>query len=404
MTPAQLSAESFKGYSPKAREMAIGALPLLQQLPAAFTPFLLKEMITSEEKFPAELRELEAQLAYLKAMTSAQLMKEMQPFASLSLSAKLESFDWVNEPAQFLEMLSAHLWATRQMDGFRAASENYISRFHATLAPIPLPVPRAGIVVIGAGVSQDTTYRLFVKIQREGTFYGNLSPDNGLAHIHSALADRAQKYPLPYGHWCVDGGEAASLEGFSTVSYAQLAPVRAALAKRMLKAYEAEHFDPEMLRTNLARTTYQSLGIQASGDRPLDHFALTLLTEGSGTQIYSTTFVQWAAREALRRAQPVTLYAHYTPRQRARSMDELLDGAKSATAPETDPMGSLIDGDMGAYYTWLNQQRLPGADNSRFLVWFENHRQAVVIGPGEKRGTSSLAPIDMETLVRKALA
>jgi hypothetical protein len=404
MTPFELTVESFSGYSSKARERAVTALPLLKQLPTAFTPFLLKEIISSEEKFPAELHELDAQLAYLKEMTPERLKTEMQPFANLTLSSKLEAFDWVKEPARFLEMLSAHLWASHQMDRFRSTSEAYVTKFHATLTPVPLPVARAGIVVIGEGVSQDTSYRLFVKIQREGTFYGNVNPENGLAQIHSALAQRAEMHPLPYGHWCLDGAEAPLLKGFSVVSYSQLAPVRAALAKRMLKAYEAEHFDPEMLRTDLARTTYESLGIQPSGDAPVDHFALTLLTEGSGTQIYSTTFVQWAAREALRRAQPLTLLARYAPRQRARAMDELLDGAKSSTAAETDAMGSLIDGDMGAYYTWLNQQRLPGADQSRFLVWFENHKQAVVISPSEKRGGSDLAATDMATLVRKVLA
>jgi hypothetical protein len=172
----------------------------------------------------------------------------------------------------------------------------------------------------------------------------------------------------------------------------------------MLTAYQAQHFDPEKLRTNLAQTTFQSLGITPSGDAPLDHFALTLLTEGSGTQIYSTTFVQWAAREALRRAQPLTIYARFAPRQREKSMDELLGGARSSSLQETDPNGSLIDADMGAYYTWLNQQRLIGADQSRFLVWFENQPQAVVISPAHKRDSIDNSPIELAALVRGALA
>jgi hypothetical protein len=39
---------------------------------------------------------------------------------------------------------------------------------------------------------------------------------------------------------------------------------------------------------------------------------------GSGTQIFSTTFVQWAARECLRRAQPETIVLHYAPDNRCR--------------------------------------------------------------------------------------
>ena len=44
-------------------------------------------------------------------------------------------------------------------------------------------------------------------------------------------------------------------------------------------------------------------------------------------------------------------------------------------------LGSSVDADMGAYYHWINQQRLPGTRRSAFLVWFEGHSQALVIGP-----------------------
>jgi hypothetical protein len=53
---------------------------------------------------------------------------------------------------------------------------------------------------------------------------------------------------------------------------------------------------------------------------------VTLLSEGSGVQFFSTTFVQWAAREVLRRAQPVTLFARFAPRVTERSMNASLMG------------------------------------------------------------------------------
>jgi hypothetical protein len=328
----------------------------------------------------------------------------MKPFATLVLKPSLESFDWVNSPGQFLEQLSAHLWATHQMDGFRSASESYVRKFHASLTPVALSAPRVGIVLIGQGVAQASTYPVFVKLRREGTLFTNVSRDNGLSAIQAAMEARAARYPMPYSHWYLDGGTALRINGFSTVGYGQLGPVRDALASTMLAGYQAQHFDPEMLRTNLARTTFQSLGIKPTGDAPLDHFSLTLLTEGSGTQIYSTTFVQWAAREALRRAQPLTLFARYAPRQRDKSMDELLNGTRSVSSPETDPNGSLIDADMGAYYTWLNQQRLTGSDQSRFVVWFENQPQAVVISPSHKRGSVDTSPVNITTLIENMLA
>jgi hypothetical protein len=404
MNPSQLGASSFNSYRPHAKQLAQESLAVLQQLPLGFTPFLLKEIIEADVKFPIELRELENQLAYLKAMSAEQRTQELKPFAGLTLNTALESYDWVDLPGQFLEQLSAHLWATRQMDGFRAASESYVRKFHASVTPVPLAAARAGVVVIGQGVKDAASDRLFLKLRREGTLYTQVKPNDGLAILHAALEERARKLPAAYAHWYLDGGIAPSLAGFSTVGYGQLASVRDALASKMLAGFQAQHFDPEMLRTTLARTTYESLGIKASGDWPLEHFALTLLTEGSGTQIYSTTFVQWAAREAWRRAQPITLFARYAPRQRDRLMDEMLRGAQSSQAPETDPAGSLIDADMGAYYTWLNQQRLPGAEQARFLVWCENQPQAVVVSPAHKRGSVDSAPIDMAVLAQKVLS
>jgi len=115
-----------------------------------------------------------------------------------------------------------------------------------------------------------------------------------------------------------------------------------------------------------------------------------VLTEGAGTQVFSTTFVQWTAREAMRRAQPLTLLARFAPRQRMAPMNELLQ--RNPLTQETDPEGSLVDADMGAFYTWINQQRLPGQDESRFLAWYEGHNIAVAIAPGLAKETVSNGP------------
>jgi hypothetical protein len=134
-----------------------------------------------------------------------------------------------------------------------------------------------------------------------------------------------------------------------------------------------------------------------TGDAVLDRFEVKVLTEGSGTQIFSTTFAQWTAREVLRRAQPLTLLVRFAPRQREKPMNELLSG--TADRVEFDPVGSLVDGDMGAYYNWLNQQRLPGADQSSFLVWFEDHGEALAISPSMARGTVSNSVADIGQLI-----
>jgi len=78
-------------------------------------------------------------------------------------------------------------------------------------------------------------------------------------------------------------------------------------------------------------------------------------------------------------------------------MNELLSNTESN--PEPDLKGSLIDSDMGAYYNWINQQRLPGAEQSSFLAWFEGSSQAVAIGPSFARGASSNSAVKLEDII-----
>jgi hypothetical protein len=400
LLPPQLTAESFKAYPPKGQSLAVTNLALFQDLPLGFAPFLLREVLVFDWKFPYEQSELTNQLAYLTKLLSGQRKRTMEPFAELKLNEKLEGFDWVNQPAQFLEQLSAHLWATQQMDGFREASESYIRKFYDSLPVEKPPIPRLGIVVFGEGVKA-TSYKLFRKLRSKGVYFTAVRPEKGAEAIVNVLKTRSAEHNAPFAHWCIEGSATdASMPGFACVSYDSLAPIRSKLSAMMLAAYESPKFDPEKLRTMLAEATPKSVGMPDSGDGALDRFRLSLLTEGSGTQIYSTTFVQWAAREALRRAHPLTIYARFTPRQKERTMNELLiAGVQKNVA--TDPEGSLIDADMAAFYTWINFQRLPDADAVRFLVWFEGHKEALAIAPGLKAGTEDATPIEMSALLAK---
>jgi len=399
--PSQLQSGSFTSYPPKARKLASDNVSLLRQLPLGFTPFLLKEIVNYDWKFPAEQFEIDRQLTYLDTLPAETRRQEMAPFADLRLTPALENSDWVNEPGGFLEQLSAHLWASNQMDAFRAASEAYVNRFHASLTVPKLPAPRLGIALIGHGVGENR-YNLFRKLRHEGVYFKNVKPRESWPAVLEIVRKRAEAYPVPYGHWYIDGGPAADVRSdrLTCISYQSLSHGRAVLAGKMQRAYESPAFGAEALRSLLARLRPEDLEMEQQGADPvLNRFQLSLLTEGSGTQIYSTTFVQWAAREVYRRAQPITVLARFQPRVRERPMNELLEGIRQNA--ETDPHGSLIDADMGAYYTWLNQQRLHGADQSAFLVWFEEHSEAIAVGPTLPRGTVESAETDLASLLHK---
>jgi hypothetical protein len=401
MVPNQLSATQFTAYPPQAGTVAITHLTVLQQLPLAFLPLLLRETIAYDWKFPAERRELDHQFDYLAAMSPEQLRKTMAGFAQLRLTPELEAVDWVNKPADFSEKLTAHLWATHQIDSFRAASIEYVRKLNEAKPSQALPGHRLAIVVIGQGVAE-AKMPLFRKLRPYGVHFKNVDPKDGCSILGQEIASRASKFAEPFAHWYIDGadGSATSDKAVALVSYSSLDAVRRALITEMTRTMQPGGGGPEMLRTLLARTSPEDLGLTGSGHSAvLNKFKISVLTEGSGTQLFSTTFVQWSAREALRRAQPLTLLARFTPRQREDSMKQLLAGTQHQPVP--DPEGSLVDADMGAYYTWINLQRLSGAENSRFLVWFEDHNEALAIGPSLPRATESGEPVDLRQILQR---
>ncbi len=397
MLPSDLNAEQFKGYPPEARKLVTGYVGALQRLPLSFVPSLLREVIDYDFRFPPERKAIERELANLNSLSADQRKEWFQDLSQITISSKLENSDWVNSPGLFVEQLSAHLWATHQLDAFRKAATEYANRLQAAVPPEPPAIPRLAIAVIGQGAAGHEE-PLFRKLRAHGGYFSQVNPENGLDTLLNAVAARAKAHPAPYTHWYIDGGQEAPYDSALTcVSYHALEPVRGALLRKMHGEIEKPGMGPETLRTRMAQMRPEELGLGKAGDSVLDRFQVKLLTEGSGTQIFSTTFAQWAARETLRRAQPLTLLVRFAPRQRQRPMNELLSGTQPNA--ELDPAGSLVDADMGSYYTFLNQQRLTGAEKSSFLVWFEGHNEAVAIGPGMPRGTASSAPTDLKQLL-----
>ena len=404
MLPDQLEAAQFDRYPPEARQLAVKQLNLLRQLPLSFAPLLLQQVREYDWRFPTERKDIDRQFTYLASLSPAQLQQAVSGFAQLNLSPDLGRMDWVNDPGRFSERLAAYLWSTHQIDSFREAAIKLVQAVDTALPQEPPPVPRAAIVVIGQGVTENK-YPLFRKLRPHGVYFTNVKSGETPQTLLEAVAARAAAHPMPYGHWYIEGADAESVSNqaaLTCVSYNTLKPVRAALLKKIEKAINGGISGPEALRTMLHEMRPEEIGLSGAPDEmALSRFQTSVLTEGSGTQIFSTTFVQWTAREALRRAQPVTVFAHFAPRQRERPMNEMLSGKNMN--PEPDPAGSLIDADMGAYYTWIDQQRLPGADKASFLVWFENHHEALAIAPSLPRNTQSASPVDLKWLASQVV-
>jgi hypothetical protein len=401
MLPVDLEPEHFTAYPPEAKKLAMANLPMLRSLPLIFLPNLLRELIEYDYKFPAERSTMSRELDTLSALPAARLAQWFQGFNQLTIETKLEHIDWVNSPALFVQQESAYLWSTHQMDAFRKSAVDYGEQVRSATSEDPLPVNRLGIAIVGQGVARWSD-PLFRNLRAHGTYFANLKPANGLELLRLGVEARAKAHPSAYGHWYIDGScpdlqPAASL---TYVSYENLTPIRSALLKHIDSKVGQPGMGPEELRADLANLSPANLGVSGTGDPILDRFQVKVLTEGSGTQLFSTSFVQWTTREALRRAQPLTLMARFTPRQRQRPMDELLADTKGES--DLDPAGSLVDADMSAYYHWINQQRLAGSQHSAFIAWYEGHSQAVVISSTLPRGAESESTFDLGELLTLA--
>ena len=398
-----LRADLFAQYPPDGRRLAMQHLDLLTRLPPIFAAVLLREIITFDWKFPAERLQLSRELASLGSLPASDLALYMKAFAALRLSPELQEKDFISNPSAFMESLTAWLWSSGQMENFRSAADAYAA-YLATAVPTARPkTRRLGIVVVGSEVVAPAALHrrqsFFRKLRPYGVHLSRINPENGFAVLLDAAAKRSQQ-PKPtrdYLHWYIDGGVPAAIDGPSQLSYAKLQRPLDLLLQLIQQDINSGSMGPERLRSTIAQMQPEEIGLGGADTDPvLDRFSLSLLTEGSGTQIFATTFVQWAARECLRRAQPETILLRYAPRRQVEPMNVMLSNAE---APRLDPLGSLVDAEMGAYYTWLDLNRLSGADEMSFLAWAEGQSEAVAIGPGLPHGTTSDSRMNMHQVL-----
>ncbi len=392
--PISLSSSDFSFYPPEGRKIANAHLATLQKIPVALLPVFLAELRDYDWKFPIEQREIVARLEFVQATPTS-----LSAFRTIRVSSDLDNSENVKDPQRFLAEMTAFLWSSLQMDAYRRAADQFVQLYDATVKPLLAAYPRLVMICIGREAATPP-YPLFYKLRNSGQIWTGVRSDGAPAALLAEFARRTAVDTTPYAHWYVDGGSplAESLPaGATPLLYPALAPVNKQILAIMMSCIRTGS-GPEVLHVKLAELTRQipSAG-KVSTDERLQQFVVSLLTEGSGTQIFSTTFVQWATREILRRAQPSTILARYAPRQRQKPFNAMVADALSTN--DLDPAGSLVDADMAAFYSFLELKRLPGAKQDRFLVWFEGHSQAFTAAPGLPAGTTVDSPVEMTELL-----
>lgn len=138
-------------------------------------------------------------------------------------------------------------------------------------------------------------------------------------------------------------------------------------------------------------------GLTLFADDLVMAFVRDVFLAGAGTLVINNTFVEWAAVQALKRAQPHLLVARFGVRDKMKPFSSLLLFSKPRPTDQIpimqDPLGSFVDAELLAYYIWLNAEKGPPyRDRTLYLLLAEGVDEMLAVRSGAKGSLSGSLP------------
>jgi hypothetical protein len=188
----------------------------------------------------------------------------------------------------------------------------------------------------------------------------NATPlDRWIIESHQALHDLSGEAGIRGGASPEARGTGGGVIG---LSYERLRDYRDQLTRALYRKIETGVDSPQAFAAYA-----RSLTIAPAADALLhaDDIVRTFIREvlltGNGTLFVNNTFVEWAAVQALRRAQPRILVTRYGVRDKLKPFSSLLLFSQPRASDQIplieDPVGSFIDVEQLSYYVWLNAEK-----------------------------------------------
>ena len=383
---------------------------VMRRLPATVHAFILVEMQKWPTLFPAERRYQRALLEHLSSAPAGELTQLSAGIAKVEAEASLNKIS-EREPARFQDLAQAALrkqdlvpaWR-REVDlFFQQIDPQLEARLYPPDAPprlvvqlysrdiavqpeklwgrlktqgmrIPLtlddPKNRDGYLraLFGAG-SEDHKGSLFGRLQADAKF---APTDSWIVETHSALHDLLGRTtassagsesgrPAP-GPRTPDPGPRTPTLSVTGLSYERLLPYRDVLMKALFSKVQTGVESPQAFAAYARSLTLApEPGTLPNPDAIIQAFVRDVLLTGNGTLFVNNTFVEWAAVQALRRAQPRLLVARYGVRDKLKPFSSLLLFSQPRASDQIplieDPLGSFIDVEQLSYYVWLQAEK-----------------------------------------------
>ena len=373
---------------------------VLARLPATVSAFIFVELQKWPLLFPPEQRYQRALLDHLSRIAPGELERSAAGILRIETESGVAHIGERN-PARFQDEAQALL----RKKGLFVPWRTEVDALFQTIDPAleaqlyPADAPRRLIVQIYGreiAVQRDKLWRRFKNTGRRVPL--NLEGANDTGRFLTALFGASDDRPMPAlldAAWIIEAHEALhalcekKADGAQTgLSYDRLRGFRDDLTRTLNAKIQSGVESPQAfaayarsLRINPAP------GAMLHADDVRIAFVRDVLLAGNGTMIVNNTFVEWAAAQALRRAQPRMLVTRFGVRDKLKPFSSMIMFSQARPTDHIpvapDPAGSFIDVEQLSYYVWVNAEKNPAyREKTLYLFLAESVDEMLAIGPG----------------------
>src|SRR5450759_3279795 len=283
---------------------------LIRRLPATFGPALNDQFRQWKLLFPAEQRQLRAQVDWLSSLARDQFDQLFAPLLDIEKRMALPRLD---SSTAGLSVRDVGILARSPLyPRWRAEVERVFGQIDDATAPATRlqSVPRLLVCVLPPGIPPKDQ-PLWPRLSKDGSWlvldrvFGETLPT-----FVGAIAKRACPAALEEVErtWVFESDARLSgVSGAIALSWDALSPLRREFLRR-LNAVQRDLRSVDQTSEDLKRADINRLLAPAMAANPrVREFVRTLFLSGNGSLLFGNSFVEWGASEALRRAQPQVL-------------------------------------------------------------------------------------------------
>jgi hypothetical protein len=376
---------------------------LLERLPATIHAFILVELQKWSTLFGPEQRYQQALLEHLSRLSRSELLQEVAGIARVEAEAGSRR-NAGGDPGRFQEEAQALLRKRGLVPAWRKEVDAFFQKVDPALEAQlhPAGAPRRLVVQLyGSNIAiqadklwsrlKGTGVRLPLNLegtQGSDAFLRALfgGRDNGGPGLALFAAARESAGLTPLDAWIIESHEAlhdlcdartagpASDGPVTGLSYDRLRAYRDDLTRALYAKIQSGVESPQAFAA-YARSLKiaPGPGILLHSADVLRTFVRDVLLTGNGTLFVNNTFVEWAAVQALRRAQPRILVTRFGVRDKLKPFSSLLLFSQPRASDQIplieDPVGSFVDVEQLSYYVWLNAEKSPAYRNKTLYLF-----------------------------------